>query len=149
MPFRTDLEYDTLEQHKVWQLTAPLVYEGLEHKKGHDWPFTIIVPAGYVTDFISRPWLTKFFIRKDGPGKVSATLHDYLYKTMSLTMPREEADLIFLKALKEDPEKPSFLVRTLFYVGVRAGGSVFWQQSIQKRKEIQKRLKEWTSTKPS
>lgn len=66
-----------------WMLLAPLVYDS-------ETLGTVVVPAGFVTDFVS------FEPLKD-VGQRAAVVHDYLYSDHGT--PRETADTVLREAL--------------------------------------------------
>lgn len=76
-----------------WRLREDLPYE-LPDGQG-----TIIVPAGFLTDFASIPRpLWSLVGDPGGPWAPAAVVHDYLYRTGLL--PRAEADAIFYEAME-------------------------------------------------
>jgi hypothetical protein len=58
-----------------------------------------VVPAGYVTDGVSDPWLFRRVVPKLGPHLPAAVVHDYLYDQATTT--KAKADWVFLQILKE------------------------------------------------
>lgn len=63
----------------------------------------ITVPAGFVTDFASIPW---FFRRVAQPAtgkhRRAAVIHDWIYRTASVQISREKADLLFQEIMDID-----------------------------------------------
>ncbi len=85
---------------------------------------TIIVPAGFVTDFASikvlhNALLFVLFALVSGYGNYAATVHDWLYEHGSLT--RKEADAVLYRALRA--EGVARWRAWLFWSGVRIGGA--------------------------
>jgi hypothetical protein len=94
----------------VGTFTDPLY---LKYLDGTDWEVdrtftyvtddgrTILVPAGFVTDFASIP---RFFWRLLPPtgryGK-AAVIHDFLYRTPTAPFTRAEADQVFADAMAD------------------------------------------------
>lgn len=130
--FTTKLKYITLKKGCLWQLTAPLRFEwhdGTRHKH-------LIVPAGYITDFLSLPLASRILWRKDGAGKYASVLHDYAYSSLGMDWSRKDADRLFRRALKADPEHPPKIRQWLFYRAVRFGGKAWWDKRIANRKAL-------------
>ncbi len=70
--------------------------------------FTIIVPAGFITDMASIPQIFWNILPPDGPYGKAAVVHDYLYRTggkvdvsPAHTFTKAEADNIFYEAMGE------------------------------------------------
>ena len=85
---------------------------------------TIVVPAGFVTDFASikvlhNAFLFVLFALVSGYGNYAATVHDWLYEHGSLT--RKEADAVLYRALRA--EGVARWRAYLFWLGVRIGGA--------------------------
>lgn len=59
---------------------------------------TIIVPAGFVTDFTSVPWWAAWLVPILGEHAKAAVLHDYLLERTDL--PYDEVNRIFAGALR-------------------------------------------------
>ncbi|MEO1656713.1 MAG: DUF1353 domain-containing protein [Pseudomonadota bacterium] len=80
----------------------------------------ILVPKGYVTDFISRP-PQLFFVDIEGFRREAAVLHDWLYAMgIQSGVTRDEADQLLRQALLENGD--SKLVSNLFYGAVQRNG---------------------------
>ena len=60
---------------------------------------TITVPAGFVTNFASIPWLFRRILPPDGPWQKAAVVHDYLYSLPDVS--RFLADAIFRELMPE------------------------------------------------
>ena len=134
--FRTDLEYKEVIPGCLWQLTHPLIYDYWRY----GYKRRIIVPAGYYTDFLSLPLLSKAIFTKDGAGKWASVIHDYCYVALQDEFTQKQADKIFRQALRNDPEKPTYLTQLLFYTAVRLGGYTTWQKRFQTRQALIKKL---------
>ena len=85
---------------------------------------TIIVPAGFVTDFASiqvlhNVFLFVLFALIAGYGNYAATVHDWLYFGGQVS--RKEADAILYRALRA--EGVARWRAWLFWAGVRIGGA--------------------------
>ncbi len=113
--FLTKLEYlPVLTEYDRWMLTGALVYDsdviGVR----------IVVPAGYVTDFVSGDdWIIVRRIVNDAMRR-AAVLHDFAYEFGFIT--REQADALFLEAMQVDDVVG--WRRWCAWIGVRlAGGS--------------------------
>ena len=84
---------------------------------------TIIVPAGFVTDFASikvlhNAFLFVLFALVSGYGNYAATVHDFLYSEGQVS--RKEADAVLYRALRA--EGVARWRAYLFWLGVRIGG---------------------------
>lgn len=85
---------------------------------------TITVPAGFVTDFASIPWLVQWLIPKEGRYNRAAVVHDWLYTTGEY--PRDMADYVLSEAMAAasvDPDRAEVI-----YAGVRVGGWYAWRK---------------------
>jgi hypothetical protein len=85
---------------------------------------TIIVPAGFVTDFASikvlhNAFLFVLFALVSGYGNYAATVHDWLYFGGQVS--RKEADAVLYRALRA--EGVARWRAWLFWAGVRLGGA--------------------------
>ena len=85
---------------------------------------TIIVPAGFVTDFASiqvlhNAFLFVLFALVSGYGNYAATVHDFLYPEGQAS--RKEADAVLYRALRA--EGVARWRARLFWAGVRIGGA--------------------------
>ena len=66
---------------------------------------TILVPAGFVTDFASTPRAMWSFLPPFGTYQKAAVMHDYLYWTQGCT--RKQADDILWEAMVESEVQPN------------------------------------------
>lgn len=100
-----------------WVMLAPLpfVTEAGE---------VITVPAGFVTDLASIPSPFRPVLDRNGKSRKPAVLHDWRYCLKAGT--RADADALFLEALKA--EGVSLVERWAMYLGVRAGGWLYWNK---------------------
>lgn len=85
---------------------------------------TIIVPAGFITDFASiqvmhNAFLFVLFALVSGYGNYAATVHDWLYFGGQVS--RKEADAVLYRALRA--EGVARWRAWLMYAGVRIGGA--------------------------
>ena len=81
------------------------------------------IREGFVFDFASIPWYMQWFEQPaTGKHRYAALVHDWLYHKGITT--RYEADLIFLKLMKQDGV--SWLKRNLMFAAVRLGGWKNW-----------------------
>lgn len=83
---------------------------------------TFVIDAGFVTDFASVPRIPLVYTLFAGRAKKSAVLHDFLYEAK--TFSRAECDKAFLCAM--EAEGLGWLTRQAMYLGVRIGGSAYW-----------------------
>ena len=114
MAFVTPLRTEWIEYRRGFsrhRLLEPLVYQVL--MRGVD--ITIIVPAGWVTDFASVPRVFQWIFPSDGDYTKAAVLHDYLCELAGFDGPL--ADAIFRAAMKELDVKTSR--RIAMYYAVR------------------------------
>lgn len=98
----------------TWRLTGPLVFRSMHHG-------TIIVPAGFETDFASVPRVVLAYLLTGNTAHAAAVLHDYLYRTPTERFTRAEADNVLQDAMIAT-KVPAWR-RWLIYTGVRVGGS--------------------------
>lgn len=109
-----------------WVLWEELIYNvgATDH--------SIVVPAGFVTDFASVPQI--FWSLGLGPtGRYTkaAIVHDYLYWTQSCT--REQSDQLFLLAMKESGVNDAQLFAV--FGGVRVGAGPAWDVNTEERRQ--------------
>jgi len=82
------------------------------------------VPARFVTDLASIPFIVKPAIDQNGLSRRPAVLHDFLYCIKHGT--RSEADYLFLEALQA--EGVGLIVRRAMWLAVRMGGWMYWNK---------------------
>lgn len=110
------------ESLNLWLILANLLYWSAQAKK------TLIVPAGFTTDFASVPrWPLIFWLAGD-TARQAAVLHDYLYTTQPY--PRKDCDRLFLEAMKSTGI-PAWRCYPM-YLAVRAGGIFYWKRKAKK-----------------
>ena len=131
--FKTKLRVEK-ESERCWKLLEPLVYES-------DTIGTIIVDAGFETNFASVPRLPLMFWAFGGVGDEAATLHDWLYRkdhTQSTgherVIDRETADKVLrgviIECLTKDgtSKLKANLIAWAMWAGVRIGGASHWER---------------------
>lgn len=109
---------------------SPLI---VQYEDGRDWviyqEFTycservcVHIPAGFATDFASIPrFLWRIISPTDREIGKPAVVHDYLYRTPTVAITREQADRELMLAM-ECVGAP-WWKRKLVYAGVRLGGT--------------------------
>lgn len=103
-----------------WMLQGSLLY-----KIGHDTPFAIVVPRGFVTDFASVPKRLHSVIGPTGPYSNSAVVHDYLYWIQSCT--RKQSDNILAIGMREAGVDRT--TATAIHVAVKRFGDGAWKSN--------------------
>jgi len=58
-----------------------------------------VVPAGFITDGISTPWIMAWLVSPTGIGMPASVLHDYLLSLLDGSQSRRGADAMFRDAL--------------------------------------------------
>lgn len=93
----------------------------------------INVFAGFITDFASVPRPLWMFLPPTGSYGKAAVLHDWLYRTATVTdgrkirhIGRAEADSIFYEAMTVS--EVGWFLRWLLWLGVRVGGWRPWNR---------------------
>ncbi|OHE77783.1 MAG: hypothetical protein A3F67_08060 [Verrucomicrobia bacterium RIFCSPHIGHO2_12_FULL_41_10] len=133
----------TLLRKAKFKLTSPLVYQsGVLND-------TIIVPEGFVTDFATVPRLPIVYALLGNLGNAAACLHDFLYTAphgisahaVCNAVSRKLADQVLKEAtidgmVSTDSNSTGTwqsiknifynLIGSLFYIGVRIGGTSHW-----------------------
>jgi hypothetical protein len=117
--FVTTLKTDQTDR-RTYKLLDDLVLADEEQR-------TIIVPAGFVTDFASiqvlhNVFLFVLFALVAGYGNYAATVHDWLYFGGQVS--RKEADAVLYRALCA--EGVARWRAWLFWAGVRIGGAALY-----------------------
>lgn len=90
---------------------------------------TIVVPAGFVTDFASIPRQLWNVLSPVGEYRLPAVVHDFLYWTHACN--REQADNLLYIAMTE-ADVPS-ATRTAVWAGVRVGGAKAFTDNERQR----------------
>jgi hypothetical protein len=111
------------DQRGTWRLLAPLVYQSDRLER------SVVVPAGFVTDFASVPRIPVAFLLAGNCGHEAAVVHDWLYTTHETT--RATADAVLREALQADGD-PAWRA-WLMWAGVRIGGARPYEQDGQKQ----------------
>lgn len=101
----------------LFELVVPLIYES--EALGE----TIIVPAGFKTDFASVPRLPVVWLLFGDTARKAAALHDFLY-TKPHNTTREQADQVLREAAQLCGV--GIFRATCLYLGVRIGGASHW-----------------------
>lgn len=130
MPFRSKHLHVSRVDERTWRLRHALTYEGTTD--------TIVVPAGYETDFASVPRCLQWLAPSTGKYTLAAILHDYLCDNIQngcalLPVPVDpdvprpmptsrEADGLFRRVMRE--EGVGVVQRWLLWSGVRIGAIV-------------------------
>lgn len=108
-------------------------------------PMTIVVPAGYITDFASLPSVLHWWIRPTDKRAVrAAVVHDWIYHTHIL--PRGIGDAVFQVILRQDgmPRRKAKLLST----AVRACGKRSYMGGPDKLKARSPHLADFIKTTP-
>lgn len=135
--FLTDLDVrrvrDTSSDGRgTWSLLSVFMYESDVLGK------TVVVPAGFVTDFASVPRVPVAFLLAGDSGHEAAVIHDWLYYTHEVT--RSQADAAFREALVAGGESWR---SWLMWAAVRLGGGFSWDSSGQRQPEwVQRNIEE-------
>lgn len=117
----TNLETEKID-HKLWRVTKPLVFQ----KGTLDWT-TTVVPAGFITDGASAPWMAYSLCPPMGGAHAeAAVLHDWYYSLDSGDIGRKTADSIFYHAMISNGT--SVARAKAIYLSVRMGGSASFKK---------------------
>jgi len=106
---------------RMWKLIEPFeYYVGSENSKE-----TIVIPAGFITDFASIPrFFWSLIGHPVGEYAAAAVLHDYLYSCQGViperVYSRKRCDQIFLEAM--GVLGVGLIKRSLMYASVRSLG---------------------------
>lgn len=115
--FLSNLKVELLNNKgKKWKVLEDFeyIYNGI----------SIVVPAGFVTNFASVPRIPIIFELVGDRGHSAAVVHDYLYSTAMLS--RSDSDKVLLQALRDTAVgKPRSI---LMYCGVRLFGWMFYKK---------------------
>jgi hypothetical protein len=122
--FTSALIVSPLPDGRNWTLVEPFEYH-IGTKESAD---IISVPAGFVTDFASIPFIFWSVLPFWGKYGKAAIVHDYLYFTKPCS--RAFADYIFLEAMRvcNCPNWQS----TVMYLAVRLFGCLAWKNKGMK-----------------
>lgn len=108
-----------------WVVAKPFTY------RIGDTAYEVTVPAGFVTDFASIPFIFRAVLSPTGQPGRAAIVHDFLYWQQSCT--RSQADRILLLAMIES--RVSLVTRQAVYRAVRFGGETAWESNRQDRRD--------------
>ena len=124
MPFINRELSVQLVDERNWSLIDDLRYQGRDD--------TIVVPAGYVTDYASVPRCLQWLAPSTGRYTLAAVLHDFLCDRMFLggvqlhpgtdrevNISARDADGLFRRVMREEGVRP--VQRWLLWAGVRIG----------------------------
>lgn len=117
--FLNDPNFDLIGDKK-YRLTSSLLYESDLLK------CTLIVPAGFETDFSSVPrFIPLVYDCLAERMQRESICHDYLYRKDSIpVVSRSAANDVFLEAM-ESTDRP-WITRHVFFYGVCIGGRFFY-----------------------
>lgn len=120
-----------------WRLTEPWEFSLLlTFESGEMRVIKTTVPAGFVTDLFSTPWIVQFRISRDQYDNRPALVHDWLYATCGLRADRfspsilncSESDLA-LRAAMIKVGFPGYRTFSI-YRGVWLGGWITWNKYL-------------------
>lgn len=130
--FNTALRVEKRSE-RCWKLLEPLIYES--NTIG-----TIVVDAGFITNFASVPRLPFMYLLFGGVGDEAATLHDWLYRKQHTQstgherkIDRETADIVLRGVIIECLTNSgasrirAHLTAWAMWAGVRIGGASHWE----------------------
>jgi hypothetical protein len=115
--FLTELKTKLVDDDTIWELCDPLLYwsEYLQ--------YTIVVPAGFRTDFASVPRVPVAYTLFGDRAHREAVIHDYLFRKDSIPkVSFMDANIVFLEAMTLRGKSP--FVRYSMFLGVCLG-SIF------------------------
>jgi uncharacterized protein DUF1353 len=98
--------------------------------------FTIVVPAGFVTDFASTPRAIWAVLPPFGTYQLAAVVHDFLYWDQGCT--REQADALLRTAMDESNVVPA--KRDVIWEAVRRFGGAAWADNAKAKAAGQPRI---------
>ncbi|MGH3992513.1 MAG: DUF1353 domain-containing protein [Pseudonocardiaceae bacterium] len=112
-----------------WRTTHDLVFHYLDPATGE--MTTVLVPAGYVTDFATSPACVRGVVPKSGRHNPATIVHDHLCEeALAGRFRRRDADAVFHAALRDldvlsyqrGAGRGSTLLRWIMWAAVRWGG---------------------------
>ena len=112
-----------LPNGKDWVVVNPLSF--VLDDDGH----SITVPARFITDLVSRPWISALLVERWGKHGPWAILHDYCYFTRCRTRP--ESDRIYLEGMAASGV--SITKRRAIWAALRVGGWWAWRNNAKRR----------------
>ncbi len=124
--FKTELDARLKDDDKIWVIDSPLLYQS-------DIMGSIVVPAGFETDFASVPRIPLFYALFGNRAHRESVVHDALYRIdFPGNVSYNIANKVFLEAM--ECRGKGFFVRYAMFAGVCIGG---WP-SFHKRKLMDK-----------
>lgn len=127
--FTTPLVVSPMEDGRRWKLVEAFRFRtGKRYQRNRG---VICVPAGFITDFASIPWLFWMFLPAWGKYGKAAVLHDWIYflhrdVNILSSWTRKQADQIFLEAMLVSGTKP--WKAKVMYWAVRLFGWAAWRK---------------------
>lgn len=115
---------------KTWVLEDEAVWQDSTHK--------VVVPAGFMTDFASIPWLFRWWqTGGTGPQRIAAYFHDYLYSSQD-EINRKQSDWIFREVMEDVGRKTrrAAFRRNAMYLALRIGGWFAWRSGQKKFRDM-------------
>lgn len=91
--------------------------------------YSITVPARFVTDLVSRPWISALLVERWGKHGPWAILHDYCY--FFRVRSRAESDRIYLDGMAASGV--SLAKRRTIWAALRLGGWWAWRNNAKRR----------------
>ena len=91
--------------------------------------YSITVPARFVTDLVSRPWISALLVERWGKHGPWAILHDFGYWTRIRS--RADMDRIYLEGMKASGV--SLAKRRTIWAALRLGGWWAWRNNAKRR----------------
>ncbi len=121
--FRSELDVRPFKPDEWVVLHELLWHDPLGGNTPDGEPVIVSVPRGFITDLASIPRVLRGVLDANGLSRRPAVLHDYLYCSQPCS--RAAADALFRRALAA--EGVGLIARNFYYVGVRAGGALYWK----------------------
>ena len=92
--FKTACIVQVSDESGAFVLVSDLIYHS--DMLGRD----IVIPAGFITDFASIPWILHSIVQVNGKHRRAAVVHDYLcFHRDSEGITQREADYVFQEAM--------------------------------------------------
>jgi hypothetical protein len=117
--FQSILAVSPFADGKYWYLLNDLLWRS-------ERDVSVIVPAGFVTDFTSVPRPLWIVLPKWAKYGNAAVVHDYLYWEQTI-FDRRTADQLMAEAMRD--MKVSWITRQLIYRALRVTGGWAWAQN--------------------
>jgi len=96
--FKTDVKLKSLGKSHWWKRENFEVLEDIIYYSELMGQFYTI-PKGFQSDLASTPYIFSWLLPPDGEYKYEALLHDYLYRTVTVNITRDQSDLVFEEAM--------------------------------------------------